>query len=131
MTHVSQMAHDRLYGATRTQAREQPSIFSTADSILSAHRSECAIAAARDPNFDPETFVMSADTLYICLQHPPFSSTPTPASLILASSILLASDLTRRRRSRLSANGVSGSALAHFVEKSAYLVEEHAAVAVS
>jgi type IV secretory pathway TraG/TraD family ATPase VirD4 len=60
------LAADLLTGIAATEHREQSGIFSTADSILSAYRSEAALHAARHPNFDPDAFVNSADTVYLC-----------------------------------------------------------------
>jgi type IV secretory pathway TraG/TraD family ATPase VirD4 len=60
------LGHDLLSGISGTEHREQSGIFSTADSILSAYRTESALAGTRYPNFDPDVFVQSGDTLYVC-----------------------------------------------------------------
>ena len=60
------MARAILAGVAATDERERSGIFSTAAGLLSAYRSEAALASARQPNFDPERFVRSTDTVYIC-----------------------------------------------------------------
>ena len=62
----SRRAADVLQGIAHTEAREQSGIFSTADSLLAAYRTDAALKAARFPNFDPEAFARSTDTVYIC-----------------------------------------------------------------
>ncbi|MGH9066607.1 MAG: type IV secretory system conjugative DNA transfer family protein [Acidimicrobiales bacterium] len=57
---------DTLAGIDRTEERERSGIFSTASSILSPYRSGTALAAAEVGDFDPDAFVASAGTLYIC-----------------------------------------------------------------
>lgn len=59
------LARDVLSGIARTADRERASIFSTAARVLRAYRSEVALAASQEPNFDPEAFVSSTDTIYI------------------------------------------------------------------
>ena len=61
----SQLAFDSLFGIHRTEDRERSSIFSATADALQAYTSEHALRAARDPNFDPDAFVRSADTVYI------------------------------------------------------------------
>jgi type IV secretory pathway TraG/TraD family ATPase VirD4 len=48
-----------------TEERERASIFSAAADALQAYSSEAALEAAKDPNFSPEQFVASEDTIYI------------------------------------------------------------------
>ena len=60
------MAGIVLSGIVATEARERSGIMSTAAGILSAYRSERALRAACEPNFDPAGFVGSAGALYIC-----------------------------------------------------------------
>jgi type IV secretion system protein VirD4 len=55
-----------LAGVVGTEERERSGIFSTASGLLSAYRSETVLAAASHPNFRPEDFVESSDTLYVC-----------------------------------------------------------------
>ncbi|MGH9017033.1 MAG: type IV secretory system conjugative DNA transfer family protein, partial [Acidimicrobiales bacterium] len=62
----AQMAKVTLSSVWRTEERERSGIFSTAASLLSAYRSEAALASATEPNFDPERFAASSDTVYIC-----------------------------------------------------------------
>jgi type IV secretory pathway TraG/TraD family ATPase VirD4 len=61
----SRMAFSNLLGVFNTEDRERSSIFSAAADALQAYSSENALAAARDPNFDPAAFVRSQDTIYI------------------------------------------------------------------
>ena len=58
-------ASDILYGIAHTDPRELSGIFSTADGILGAYRSDAALQATHRPAFDPEAFARSADTLYL------------------------------------------------------------------
>jgi type IV secretion system protein VirD4 len=62
----AKMAKVTLSSVWRTEERERSGIFSTAASLLSVYRSEAALASACDPNFDPERFASSQDTVYIC-----------------------------------------------------------------
>ena len=59
------IAHSVLYGIVRTDREERSGIFSTAARVLQAYRSESALALADEPNFDPDVFARSRDTLYI------------------------------------------------------------------
>ncbi|HMK97423.1 MAG TPA: type IV secretory system conjugative DNA transfer family protein [Acidimicrobiales bacterium] len=59
-------AAELLEGIARTEWRERSGIFSTADSMLSTHRTESALRAASSPNFDPGAFAASNDTIYLC-----------------------------------------------------------------
>ncbi len=59
------LASDVLLGIKHTADRERSGIFSTAARVLRAYRSEVALAATEDPNFDAERFVASRDTIYI------------------------------------------------------------------
>lgn len=58
-------AADIIYGIAQTDPRELSGIFSTADSLLAAYRSDAALQATRRPSFDPEAFAESTDTLYL------------------------------------------------------------------
>jgi type IV secretory pathway TraG/TraD family ATPase VirD4 len=62
----SDRAAELLEGIARTEARERSGIFSTADSMLSAYRTNAALRAATAPNFDPAAFALSTDTIYLC-----------------------------------------------------------------
>jgi type IV secretion system protein VirD4 len=64
--HHARLAHDLLTGIAATDHRELSGIYSTADSILAAYRSQTTLNAARHPNFDPDTFANSNDTVYLC-----------------------------------------------------------------
>jgi type IV secretion system protein VirD4 len=59
------LALDVACGIAATEARERSGIFSTAAGLLAAYRSEAALASASRPNFDPDRFVRSFDTVYV------------------------------------------------------------------
>ena len=61
-----EMARVVLAGVCASEDRERSGIFSTASGLLGAYRSEAALRSARDPNFSPEAFAASADTIYVC-----------------------------------------------------------------
>ena len=56
---------DVLDGIVTTDERELSGIWSTTSGALGGFRSEEALAATCDPNFDPRAFVSSTDTIYI------------------------------------------------------------------
>ena len=60
------LAADLLNGVTCTDERELSGIWSTASGAVGGYRTERALAATADPDFDPAAFVESSDTLYIC-----------------------------------------------------------------
>jgi type IV secretory pathway TraG/TraD family ATPase VirD4 len=60
------LAADTIEGVLTTDARERSGIFSTAANLLAAYRNPAALQATIEPNFDPEAFVRSSDTVYIC-----------------------------------------------------------------
>ena len=62
----SPIAADVLQGIAATDTREQSGIFSTADGLLAAYRTNAALQAARRPDFDADAFASGRDTLYIC-----------------------------------------------------------------
>ncbi len=62
---ASRLAFGSLVGLLNTEDRERASIFSAAADALQAYSSEAALEAAKDPNFQPEQFVSSEDTIYI------------------------------------------------------------------
>jgi type IV secretion system protein VirD4 len=62
----SEVAADLLTGISTTDSRELSGIFSTADSLLAVYRTDAALASARRPNFDPDAFAASTDTVYLC-----------------------------------------------------------------
>ncbi len=64
--HSPQLALDLLEGVTCTDDRELSGIWSTASGAVGGYRTEAALAATAAPDFDPEAFVRSSDTLYIC-----------------------------------------------------------------
>ena len=59
------MARDLLDGIVTTDERELSGIWSTASGALGGFRSEEALAATCDPDFEPSGFVGSTDTVYI------------------------------------------------------------------
>jgi type IV secretory pathway TraG/TraD family ATPase VirD4 len=62
----SELAADILTGLAETDRRELSGIWSTSAGILAAYRSEVALAATRDPNFDPGQLPSTTDTVYVC-----------------------------------------------------------------
>lgn len=62
---VAQLARNLLEGIVRTDERELSGIWSTASGSLSGFRSDSALAIASQPDFDPDQFVRSTDTIYI------------------------------------------------------------------
>jgi type IV secretory pathway TraG/TraD family ATPase VirD4 len=63
--HEARRGADLLTGLAHTDSRELSGIFSTADSLLAAYRTDAALHAARHPTFDPDDFAASTDTLYL------------------------------------------------------------------
>jgi type IV secretory pathway TraG/TraD family ATPase VirD4 len=59
------IARDLLDGIITTDDRELSGIWSTASGALGGFRSEEALAATCDPDFDPVAFASSTDTVYI------------------------------------------------------------------
>lgn len=60
-----ELAADTLAGIAGTDERERSGIFSTAAGVLAAYRSPAAVGVAATPNFEPDAFVRSSDTIYI------------------------------------------------------------------
>ena len=54
-----------IVGLQNTEVRERSSIFSAAADALDAYASDSALATASRPNFEPDAFVRSRDTIYI------------------------------------------------------------------
>jgi type IV secretion system protein VirD4 len=77
----SAIAANVLEGIAATDPREQSGIFSTADGLLAAYRTNAALSAARHPDFDPAAFVASTDTVYICA---PATAQAQHAALVVA-----------------------------------------------
>jgi type IV secretory pathway TraG/TraD family ATPase VirD4 len=75
----SQLAFSSLLGVFNTEDRERSSIFSAAADALQAYTGEHALAAAQEPNFDPERFVRSQDTIYI---HAPAEAQAAAAPIV-------------------------------------------------
>jgi type IV secretion system protein VirD4 len=63
---ASRLAFGSLVGILNTEERERASIFSAAADALQAYNSEAALEAGKDPNFSPDEFVASEDTLHVC-----------------------------------------------------------------
>jgi type IV secretory pathway TraG/TraD family ATPase VirD4 len=61
----AQVACDVLLGIARTDQRERSSIFSATAGVLALYNTDAARRAAANPNFDPEQFAASSDTIYI------------------------------------------------------------------
>jgi len=61
----AELAAGIVVGLQNTESRERSSIFSAAADALDAYSSTAALAAAANPNFDPDRFVHSRDTIYI------------------------------------------------------------------
>jgi type IV secretion system protein VirD4 len=64
--HGASVGADVLAGIVDTDDREQSGIWSTAAGALGAYRSDAALAATADPNFDPAALALTGDTVYIC-----------------------------------------------------------------
>ncbi len=64
--HGAVVPADLLTGIAATEEREASGIFSTADGLLAAYRTDTALASTRNPNFDPNVFARSTDTVYLC-----------------------------------------------------------------
>jgi type IV secretion system protein VirD4 len=61
----TQLARNLLDGIIATDERELSGIWSTASGSLTGFRSDQALNATADPDFDPARFVTSSDTIYI------------------------------------------------------------------
>ncbi len=59
------VACDVLEGIARTDERERSSIFSATAGVLALYNTDSARAAAARPNFDPDQFAASTDTVFI------------------------------------------------------------------
>ena len=62
---MSRLAFGSMVGLLNTEPRELASIFSAAADAIDAYSSEAALEAAADPNFDPDGFVVSHDSVFI------------------------------------------------------------------
>lgn len=74
-------AADLLEGISHTDARELSGIFSTADSILAAYRTDAALSTTVSASFDPDLFAASTDTLYLVS---PAAAQAVHAALVVA-----------------------------------------------
>jgi len=61
----SEIAADVLVGIQKTDARERSSIFSATAGVLAAYNADAVRTNAEIPNFDPDRFAASTDTIYI------------------------------------------------------------------
>ena len=77
----SRRAASILEGIAHTDSRELSGIFSTADSLLAAYRTDAALGAACFANFSPDAFASSTDTIYLCA---PTASQAVHAPLVVA-----------------------------------------------
>jgi type IV secretory pathway TraG/TraD family ATPase VirD4 len=59
------VAADVLAGIQATDQRERSSIFSATAGVLAAYNADAARTQAANPNFDPDQFTTSTDTIYI------------------------------------------------------------------
>jgi type IV secretory pathway TraG/TraD family ATPase VirD4 len=62
---TTELARNLLDGIVATDPRELSGIWSTTSGALTGFRSEAALEATSDPDFDPARFVRSSDTVYI------------------------------------------------------------------
>ena len=63
--HDATVANDVLVGIAKTDARERSSIFSATAGVLAAYNADSVRKAAAKPNFDPDRFAASSETIYI------------------------------------------------------------------
>ena len=63
--HDATVANDVLVGIAKTDARERSSIFSATAGVLAAYNSDSVRRSAASPNFDPDRFAASRETIYI------------------------------------------------------------------
>jgi len=63
--HDASVANDVLVGIAKTDTRERSSIFSATAGVLAAYNADATRHTAANPNFDPDRFVQSTDTIYI------------------------------------------------------------------
>jgi type IV secretion system protein VirD4 len=81
--HGHEIAADVLIGIERTDARERSSIFSATAGVLAAYNADATRATATDPNFDPEQFARSTDTIYVMApEHKQAQSAPLIVGLL-------------------------------------------------
>jgi type IV secretory pathway TraG/TraD family ATPase VirD4 len=62
---TAEVACDVLEGIARTDERERSSIFSATAGVLALYNTDAARAVAARPNFDPDAFAASTDTVFI------------------------------------------------------------------
>jgi len=62
----SELPTDLLEGIATTDERERSGIWSTASGVLSAYRSDAALATTKGENFDARDFADGLGTIYIC-----------------------------------------------------------------
>jgi type IV secretion system protein VirD4 len=93
-----------LRGLVNTEARERSSICSAAADALDAYSSQAALAAACDPNFDPDAFVGEGGTVYV---HAPGELQGMAAPLICG----LLSEIRRATYQAARAGGLAGRVL--------------------
>jgi type IV secretion system protein VirD4 len=59
------VAMDVLHGIQKTDKRERSSIFSATAGVIALYNTNAAREAASEPNFNPDRFAASTDTIYI------------------------------------------------------------------
>lgn len=62
----AEMAYSVLVGLERSEQKELSGIFSTLASALSAYARDAVLRSTDEPNFDPQSFPTSTDTVYLC-----------------------------------------------------------------
>lgn len=63
--HDATVANDVLVGIAKTDEHGRSSIFSATAGVLAAYNANATRNAATNPNFNPDRFVTSTDTIYI------------------------------------------------------------------
>jgi len=94
---AASIPRDLLDGIVTTDERELSGIWSTASGALGGFRSEEALAATCDPDFDPLAFVSSGDTVYI--------ATPAHHQALVAPLVVGFLDDVRRAAYQRAASG--------------------------
>lgn len=95
---MSRLAFGSLIGLLHTEPRELASIFSAAADAIDVYSSETALQAAADPNFDPDAFVRSQDSVFI----------HAPAERQQAAAPIVCGLLAEIRRATYSAHATGG-----------------------
>jgi type IV secretion system protein VirD4 len=94
------VACDVLEGIARTDERERSSIFSATAGVLALYNTDSARAAAASPNFDPDVFAASTDTVFI--------TAPAHRQALCAPLVVGLLEQIRHATYRRAASGVRG-----------------------